>query len=80
MNMNVPMGIQNMKQPIFVKEMNEAGGREKSYVNINDIANINKVSDNYWEAQGINGRNPYGGRATYHFDDKSAMQIINYIA
>ena len=66
-------------KPVFVKEIQGAGGKTNSYVNINDIANISQVGDNHWEAQGINGKNIYGGVAIYHFDNTSASQIINYM-
>ena len=70
----------SIKAPIFVKQMTGAGGVANSYANINDIANLRQIKDNYWEAESINGTNVYGGKAIYHFDNQGASQIINYIA
>ena len=66
-------------KPVFIREIQGAGGKNNSFVNINDIANIHQISDNHWEAQGINGTNIYGGPVVYHFDNASAGQIINYM-
>jgi hypothetical protein len=53
----------SIKAPIFVKQMAGAGGVMTSYANINDIANLKQIKDNYWEAESINGTNIYGGKA-----------------
>lgn len=39
-----------MNKPVFVKEIQGAGGKANSFVNVNDIANIYQVSNNHWEA------------------------------
>lgn len=62
--------------PMFVRSMPK-DSKDITYVNTNDITKITKISNNYWEADAINGKNLYGGPAVYHFDDNSAMQIIN---
>ncbi len=79
MSMNLPV-----VQPKFVKEMQGAGvnqGIRQSFVNIDDIANLRQINDNYWEADSLSHqKNLDGTDTTYHFDNIGATRIINYLA
>lgn len=56
-------------------------GTKQSYVNINDIANIEQISENHWEAQSISGqKTPEGTNKVYHFDNNGVQKILNYMA
>ncbi len=83
MNIN-ELSLSFGKTPMFVKEKfrveNDFYAKE-SYVNINDIANLEKISDNNWEAMSVSGLKDLGRRAKiYHFDNEGAQQILNYMA
>lgn len=72
------------KVPMFVREINGAGeayGTKQSYVNIQDVANIEQVSANHWEGKSKSGlKNLDGSDRVYHFDNQGAQQIVNYMA
>ena len=80
---NIPSADCSM-QPMFVKQMKGAGegyGVKQGYVNIQDIANLKQIEKNYREADSMAGiKNPDGTTTVYHFDDKGAQQILNYMA
>ncbi len=71
-------------QPIFVKEAKGAGsdyGIKQSYVNINDVASLEQISEDHWEAKSLSGqKTPNGQEKVYHFDNNGAQQILNYMA
>ena len=65
--------------PIYIKRLEGSGGKQESYANLDDIANIRKVSENHWEADAVYSKNACGGVAVHHFDNESAKQIINHM-
>ncbi len=70
--------------PMFVREMNEAGkahGIKNSFVDVNDIANLQQVSSNHWQGYSKSGiKNIDGSERVYHFDGQGAARILNYMA
>ena len=70
--------------PMFVREMNEAGkahGIKNSFVDVNDIANLQQVSSNHWQGYSKSGiKNIDGSERVYHFDSQGAARILNYMA
>ena len=73
--MNVQPVNQSAIRPMFI----ETKDNDNTYVNINNIASIHRISDNYWIAEGLN-KDYTDAPKTYYFNNQSASRIINYEA
>ena len=73
------MKVQPVRQSAIRPMFIETKDNDHTYVNINNIASIHRISDNYWIAEG-RSKDCTGSPKTYYFNDEGAFHIINYEA